>query len=335
SYDQISSDGRGLIFNVDRFIVSRDGIDLAAAVDTKTPVTLAGVDMPFRFDQGSLGISRSRIQSFGIGGDGNLPPALVGEAKASILLNFAQNTDGKLGLQAATAVLDKSADPLRCEGTQFTITVTKLGLKFVEQGGYHFYFTLSGSAEFRPSTGAFSEGLLKNLSALRIVLDEAPLASDPRVLMKHIEFQVTVDPPKRTTFFALFSFELRGVGFHPSSDAFGGSPAFSVSGQVNFTDFGDVVTPRFDFHKLWIAPPEAGKSLPRVRFDGLGVGLSLGAMGEASGTAIAVDDKLPTLFKPDVLPANVSAKGFLASGSLRIQGWASMSASMGFLELQK
>jgi hypothetical protein len=332
NYDQISSDGRGLIFNVDRFIVSREGIDLVAAVDTTSPATLAGIDMPFRFDQGSLVISRNRIQSFGIGGHGNLPPALVGEAKASILLNFARNTDGKLGLQAATAVLDKSADPLRCEGTQFTITVTKLGLKFVEQGGYHFYFTLTGSAEFRPSTGAFSQGLLKNLSALRIVLDEAPLASDPRVLMKHIEFQVTVEPPKRTNFFDVFSFELRGVGFHPASDAFGGSPAFSISGQVNLTGFGDV--PGF-VHKLWIAPPEKGKTLPRIRFDGLGVGLALGAMGEASGTAYAVDDSLPTLFEPGVLPHDVTAKGFLAQGSLRIQGWASMSASMGFLEVDK
>lgn len=333
SYDKLSTSGSSLCFEVDQFIVSRDGIDLSAQVQSN-PVTLAGVDMPFRFDKGQLSIKRSQIQTFALTGHGNLPPTLVGEAKASIELNFAQD-NGRLSLQAAKAVLDKSADPLRCEGTQFTITVTKLGLKFVQQGQYHFYFTLTGSAEFRPSSSAFTDGLLKNLSALRIVLDEAPLASDPRVLLNHIEFQVTVEPPKRSTFFDLFSFELRGVGFHPSASEFGGSPAFSISGQVNFTDFGDIVTPRFDFHKLWIAPPESGKGLPRVRFDGLGVGLSLGSMAEASGTAIAVDGKLPTLFAPDVLPANVTAKGFLASGSLRIQGWASMSASMGFLQLEK
>ncbi|UVC19345.1 hypothetical protein [Mesorhizobium onobrychidis] len=333
SYDKLSTSGSSLDFEVDQFIVSRDGIDLSAQVQSN-PVTLAGVDMPFRFDKGQLSIKRNQIQTFALTGHGNLPPALVGEAKASIELNFTQE-NGKLALQAAKAVLDKSADPLRCEGTQFTITVTKLGLKFVQQGQYHFYFTLTGSAEFRPSSSAFAEGLLKNLSSLRIVLDEAPLAADPRVLLNHIQFQVTVEPPKRSTFFDLFSFELRGVGFHPSAPEFGGSPAFSISGQVNFTDFGDIVTPRFDFHKLWIAPPERGKSLPRVRFDGLGVGLSLGSMAEASGTAIAVDDKLPTLFPPDVLPADVTAKGFLASGSLRIQGWASMSASMGFLQLEK
>ncbi|MBR1252565.1 hypothetical protein JQ634_02490 [Bradyrhizobium sp. AUGA SZCCT0240] len=333
SYDKLSTSGSTLDFEVDSFIVSRDGIDLSAQVQSN-PVTLAGVDMPFRFDKGQLAVKRSQIQTFGLAGHGNLPPALVGEAKASIELNFTQE-NGALALQAAKAVLDKSGDPLRCEGTQFTITVTKLGLKYVRQGQYHFYFTLTGSAEFRPSSNAFADGLLKNISALRIVLDEAPLASDPRVLMNHIEFQVTVEPPKRSTFFDLFSFELRGVGFHPASPAFGGTPAFSISGQVNFTDFGDIVTPRFDFHKLWVAPPERGKALPRVRFDGLGVGLSLGSMAEASGTAIAVDGKLPTLFQPDVLPADVTAKGFLASGSLRISGWASMSASMGFLQLEK
>ncbi|WP_378944050.1 hypothetical protein [Mesorhizobium sp. ANAO-SY3R2] len=332
-FDRLSSAGRGLGFTVNEFVVSRGGIDLDAAVRDE-PVTLAGIDMPFRFDKGQMSVKRSRIQSFALVGHGNLPPALVGEAKASIELNFAQ-LDGALALQAAKAVLDKTADPLRCEGTQFTISLTKLGLKFVEQGGYHFYFTLTGSAEFRPDGDSFAGGLLKNLSSLRIVLDEAPLAADPSVLLNHIEFQVPVDPPNRTNFFDLFGFELRGVGFHPAAKEFGGSPAFSISGQVNFTDFGDVVTPRFDFHKLWIAPPEAGKALPRVRFDGLGVGLSLGAMGEAFGTAIAVDGSLPTLFKPDSLPANVTAKGFLASGSLRIQGWASMSASMGFLELEK
>lgn len=338
-YDQLSSSGKGLGFSVDRFIVSRDGIELDAAVKEAEPVTLSGVDMPFRFTNGALSVRRSQIQAFTIAGYGNLPPALVGEAKASIALNFTQQNGG-LALQAATAVLDKSADPLRCENTQFSITLSKLGLKYVQQQqDYHFYFTLTGAAEFRPSSGAFANGLLKNLSSLKIVLNEAPLATDPRVLLKHIEFQVTVDPPKRSSFFDLFSFELRGVGFHPSSEAFGGSPALSISGQVKFTDFGDVVSPRFDFHKLWIAPPEQGQVLPRIRFDGLGVGLALGSMAEATGTAIAVDGELPTLvtsgLPKKVLGEGVKAKGFLASGSLNIQGWASMSASMGFLELEK
>ena len=106
-FDKLSSGGRGLGFRVDQFIVSRGGVDLNAAV-REEPVTLAGVDMPFRFDKGELSVKRSQIQSFALAGHGNLPPALVGEAKASIELNFAQR-DGALALQAAKAVLDKSA----------------------------------------------------------------------------------------------------------------------------------------------------------------------------------------------------------------------------------
>jgi hypothetical protein len=333
SYGKLSSEGRGLKFEVETFVVARDGIDLAATIKDD-PVTLAGVDMPFRFDKGSLSVKRSTIQAFSLQGHGNLPPTLVGEAKASITLNFAER-DGRLALQACEAVLDKSADPLRCEATRFTITVTKLGLKFIEQGDYHFYFTLTGSAQFHPNGDEFSSGLLKNLANLKIVLDEAPLAADPRVLLQHIEFQIPVEPPSRTNFFNIFSFELRGVGFHPAAPAFGGTPAFSISGQVNFTDFGDVVTPRFDFHKMWIAPPEKGQSLPRLRFDGLGVGLRLGSAADVYGTAVAVDGSIPTLLAPEVAPSNVTGKGFLASGSLQIKGWASMSASMGFLELEK
>lgn len=332
AYDKLSSDGRGLRFRVDRFAVARDGIDLAARV-ADDPVMLAGVDMPFRFESGELIVKRSRIQAFAIRGHGNLPPALVGEARANISLNFVQR-DGRLTVQACEAVLDKSADPLRCESTRFTITVTKLGLKFVEQGGYHFYFTLTGAAEFRPVGDEFSSGLLKHLSKLRITLDEAPLASDPRILLKHIEFQIPVEPPSRTNFFDIFSFELRGVGFHPASPVFTNSPpAFSISGQVNFTDFGDVVTPRFDFHKMWIAAPAPGQWLPRIRFDGLGVGLALGSMAQVYGTALTVDGTIPSLVPAGALPSNVTATGFLAAGSLRITGWASMAASMGFLEL--
>jgi hypothetical protein len=314
-------------------------LQVDAAVKEAEPVTLSGVDLPFRFTDGALSVRRSQIQAFTIAGYGNLPPALVGEAQAFIALNVTQQNGG-LALQAATAALDKSADPLRCENTQFSITLSKLGLKYVQQQkDYHFYFTLTGAAEFQPSSGAFANGLLKNLSSLKIVLNEAPLATDPRVLLKRIEFQVTVDPPKRSSFFGLFSFELRGVGFHPSSEAFGGSPALSISGQVKFTDFGDVVSPRFDFHKLRIAPPEQGQVLHRIRFDGLGVGLALGSMGDVTGTAIAVDGELPTLvtsgLPTKVLGEGMKAKGFLASGSVNIQGWGPISASMGFLELER
>lgn len=331
SFGALSSVGKGLCFAVSEFSVSSTGIDLRGAASAE-PVTLAGIDMPFRFSSGSIVVRRSRIQAFSLTGFGNLPPALVGEAKATILLNFGEER-GALALIAADALLDKSNDPLKCESTRFSISVTKLGLRFVRQEGYHFYFTLTGSAEFRPGKDEFTSGLLKHLRAVRITLDAAPLASDPRVLLRHIEFQVPISPGRRTSLFDVFSFELRGIGFHPASPAFNGSPALSISGQVKFTDFGDIVTPRFDFHKLWIAPAAQSGSLPRVRFDGLGVGLRLGSMAEVSGTARAVDKGTTSLFADGDLGEGITAEGFLAMGSLHIAGWVQMQAAMGFLEL--
>lgn len=334
AYKRLSADRRGLGFEVDVFKVGRDGVDLSGKIKQE-PVTLSGVDMPFRFDQGELAIERSRIREFSLKGHGNLPPALVGEAKATIKLAFTQH-DGALVVQACEAELDKSGDPLRCENTRMSLTITKLGLRFVEDGSnrdYHFYFTLTGAAQFKPNGDEFGGGLLKHLSKLKIVLNEVPLAADPRVLLNHIEFQVPVEPPDRTNFFDIFSFELRGVGFHPAASAFDGDPALSISGQVSFTKAFDTVSPRFDFHKMWVAAPRQGSFLPRVRFDGLGVGLQLGPSVHVEGTGVAVDGNLDSLYPSPLPAANLTGKGFLAAGSLRIDGWASMSANMGFLEL--
>ncbi|UVK55362.1 hypothetical protein DBIPINDM_001870 [Mesorhizobium sp. AR02] len=339
AYGKVASGGRGIVFRVDEFGLSRSGLDLGARVDPDTPVQLAGVDMPFRFDSGGLSIRNSEIQAFSIKGSGQLPPELVGEANATISISMGHGKDGSLIVQSAEAALDKSSDPIVCHGTRFTLTLSAIGFQFhdfsVEGAGYHFYFTLTGTAEFRPRSGEFTDGLLKNFGGLTITLDKAPLARDASMLMRAIEFQVAVEPKKRINFFNLFTFELRGIGFHPASPAFGGKPAMSISGQVNFVEAGDIVSPRFDFHKLWIAPPPDGDWRPQVRFDGLTVGVRFGGAASIEGTAIAVDDKLPTLFKPGALPADVTAHGFLASGKLTIKGWGQMAASMGFLELQK
>ncbi|MBI2740130.1 MAG: hypothetical protein HYX38_26740 [Rhodospirillales bacterium] len=338
-YAKVASAGRGIVFIVDAFALSRAGLDLDARVDPATPVQLAGVDMPFRFSRGSLSIKRGEIQSFAIAGAGQLPPELVGEANASIAIALGRGANGALSVLSAEATLDKSNDPIVCHGTRFTLTLSAIGLEFqdfaAEGAGYHFYFTLTGTAEFRPRPGEFTDGLLKHFGGLTITLDKAPLARDASLLARAIEFQVTVEPKKRFNVFNLFTFELRGIGFHPASPAFGGQPAMSISGQVNFVEAGDIVSPKFDFHKLWLAPPKSGQSLPQVRFDGLTVGVRFGGSASIEGTAIAVDDSLPSLYRPGALPANVTVRGFLGSGRLSIKGWGSMSAAMGFLELAR
>jgi hypothetical protein len=339
SYGQVASGGRGIVFLVDSLAISRGGLDLDAKVDHDTPVQLAGVDMPFRFDSGGLSIKRSEIQAFSIKGAGQLPPELVGEANATISISMGRGADGSLIVQSAEAKLDKANDPIVCHATRFVLTISALGFEFQnfasEGSGYHFYFTLTGTAEFRPQEGEFTDGLLKYLGSITITLDKAPLARDPSMLLRAISFQVAVVPAKRFNFFNLFNFELRGIGFHPASPAFGGKPALSISGQVNFVEAGDIVSPKFDFHQLWIAPPRQGQSLPQVRFDGLTLGIRFGGAASIEGTAIAVDDSLPSLYAPGALPKDVTVHGFLASGKMTIKGWGAMSAAMGFLELRK
>lgn len=331
TYGAVSSSGRGLVFDVPEFQVASNGLTLEANI-TPEPVTLGGVDVPFKFTSGGISIRQSKLLGGSLAGSGQLPRALIGEANANIALSLIAGEGGGIEVESAEARLDKSGDPIVCESTRFRLDITELGMGFARENAYHFYFLLTGSARFTPAKGEATEGLLKQLGNLEIQLKKAPLTSDARVLMRSISFQVKCEPPKTGNFFDIFKFELRGIGFHPSADAFGGDPAISVSGQVKFA-FGDVISSRIDCHQLYIAAPKPPSNFPRVRFDGLMVGLEIG-MASVEGTAIAVDEKLPELFSPKTLPANVTAKGFLAAGRIEIKGWAPMSASMGFLELR-
>lgn len=331
SYGSVSSSGKGLQFKVPKFQVGRGGIDLEAHIKPD-PVILGGVDVPFKFDSGYIAISGSRFSGGSLTGSGQLPQSLIGEANASIALTLAGRNNGEVVVEAATARIDKSGDPIRCTSTRFDLTITELGFDFVrEGGGYHFFFLVTGSVSFNPGKGEFTSGLLKNFGGVEIKLDKAPVAADPRVLMRAISFKVKVDPAKTIKVFGCFSFEYRSFGYHPASPAFDGDPAISMGGQMKFMKSGDKNSFRMDFHDLWCS---FGDGAPRFRCDGLAVGLSLGGV-KVEGTAITVDGNLPSLYRPGVLPANVTAHGFLASGKIEFPGWSPMTAAMGFLELRK
>lgn len=336
TYPRLGTDGRGLRFKVQEFAVAKGSFDVVAVVDSTRPVVLPGVNMPFRFSDGKLVIRRGRIEGFSLTGAGQLPPELVGEANCRIALMLGRDADGDLAVLSADAELDKSDEPIECHGTRFSLSISKLGFAFEDfgsEGGYQFYFLVTGTIAFSPKGSEFGTTFLKNLRNVKMTLTKAPLGRDMRLLLRAIDLQVTLDPKVNINLFDIFEFELRSFGFYPAAEAFDGSPALSIGGQAKFTDIGDVVSAKIDFHKMWIAPPKNGP-MPRVRFDGLGVSLSLKGAGTIEGTAITVDDQLPSLYKPDTLPPGISAQGFLASGHLRLEGWGSMGAAMGFLELQ-
>ena len=332
SYAELSSDGAGLIFDVTEFSVGRDGVTIVAAVRDQ-PVRLNGLDVPFRFTTGRIVIRKSQLVEAAVAGSGKLPRELAGDAGASIALVFAQQ-DGAITLQSASARIDKAGEPIQAHLTRFTLTITQLGLDMVRDNGIHFYFLVTGTLQFTPKPGEFDSGLLKFLKDVRITLDKAPLAGDARVLARHISFQVALNPKQRFNLFNVFSFELRGIGFHPASPKFDGNPpAMNISGQIEFADIGDVMQPKIDFHDLWIAPPKAGDALPRIRLDGLGVEIGLAGTAKLTGTVRAVDETMPTL-EGDRFPTEYKAHGFLGEGRLEMSGFATLAASFGFLEVQ-
>ncbi|WP_395698743.1 hypothetical protein [Methylocella sp.] len=333
-FEGLSSDGRGVVFDVETFKIAAGGLDLKAKV-SDNPVKLNGVDVPFRFTTGELEIKAGRLIHASVAGRGSLPPDLIGEADCTIALTFGEEAGGGIVLQSGKVDLDKKGDPIVCHSTRFTLTISDLDIAFVKDGGYHFYYLVTGSLRFSPKSGEFEDGLLKFLDGVELDLERAPLSADPRVLLKHISFQKALNPKKSFNLFNLFDFEIRGFGYHPASPKFDGAPpAVNISGQIKFVEIGDVMQPKIDFHGLWIAPPAKGKTLPRIKADGLGVDLNLKGSIHVRGAVLAVDPGT-TVEGGDLAPKGYQAYGFLGEGELAIPGWGDLAASLGFLEIER
>jgi hypothetical protein len=338
-YDRLSSSGQGIELKVTKFGIGRGGLDLEAFAENTT-ARLAGLNQAFTFTNGSLQIQAGKPIGGTLSGKGDLPPALVGEANAEIDLVFGVRGN-RFTVVSANARLKRENEPLYSSDTRFRITVDKLGLDFkdVAGGQQHFYFLLWGEASFEPRGDEFSSGLLSRLRSVAIKLDAVPLTGDASELLKHIEFQAEISPPLKASLFDIFDFEVRGIGFHPSSDLWPDRPpAMAISGQVSFLDAGDAISSEIDFHRIWITRPDPksnGSPLPRVRADGLSVLLRVGGVAQVEATAVAVDGKLPSLYTQTALPDEITAQGFLASGRIDIKGLGAYGAALGFLELSK
>lgn len=330
----LSGDGSGVVFKVTKFRVGRNGVDISAVVDDKA-VRLNGLDVPFRFRSGKFEMRGGRLLEASISGRGSLPPALVGEADCTLALTFTQTASG-IELQSGKVEIDKKGEPIVCHSTRFTLTVSDLDVGIQKDGGgWHFYFLVTGSLRFTPKPGEFESGLLAFLKDIEINLERTPLTGDARVLARHISFQKALSPKKTFNVFNLFSFELRGFGFHPASPRFDGQPAINLSGQIKFAEIGDVMQPKIDFHGLWIAPPKKGEALPRISAEGLGVDLQLSGAVKVRGSVLAVDPGTRTVESRELAPPGFDTYGFLGEGEVEIPGWGSMPAALGFLELEK
>ncbi|GAB4515279.1 MAG: hypothetical protein OHK0046_18520 [Anaerolineae bacterium] len=317
--DYTRASAEPITFAVTEFALKPKGVDLTAEV-TDRPAKLNGLNTRFRFYGTRLVITDNRIADFTLTGSGPLPPDLVGDAMADIHLQFAQR-DGSLTLIAGGAQL-RGNKLLDCKGTRFQFSVDALGLKFVNDGRFHLYFTLTGSAQFVLAAGDDREGALALLPKIKIAMVECPLTGDASVISQHVKFLIELPTPVKFSFLACFEFELRGFGFLPQAKEFDGDGAMMLSGQVKFAQgAGDVLDARIDFHNLILGLPAPGGIFPRLHFEQLAVNISMGAAFKLAAVVNFVD-------RDDI-------KGFEGEGMLEIQGLPSFAASFGFMRVRR
>jgi hypothetical protein len=308
-----------IVFAITDFALGSKGLNVTATV-TDRPARLNGLDTRFRFTDSRLVIIENKIQDFTLSGSGPLPPALVGDAMADISLQLAQR-DGALTLVSGGARL-RGSKLLHCQGTRFEFQIDALGLRFVNESGFHLYFTLTGSAQFKLAPGDDAEGALALLPTLRIDLVETPLTGDARVIAKHVKFLIELPRPLSFNFLGAFELELRGIGFVPRAEVFGGDPAMLLTGQLKFAQgAGDTPDTRVDYHRLYVGLPKPGSFLPRLHFANLPVALNLGAAFRLNGVVDFED--------------SATAKGFSGEGTLQIQGLPTFAAAFSFLRVRK
>jgi hypothetical protein len=308
-----------IVFAIQGFALTPNGINLTAEV-TDRPAKLNGIDTKFRFHGSRLEIKENRINDFTLSGSGPLPPALVGDAIADIALQFSQQ-EGNLTLVAGSAKV-KGNQLLKCQGTRFQFSLDALGLKFVNDGKFHLYFTLTGSAQFTPLPSDDSNFALALLQVIKIDLVECPLTGDARVISKHVKFLIELPKPKSFNFLGCFEMELRAIGFIPQAAEFGDDPAMELSGQLKFAQgIGDTPNSRPDLHRLIVGLPEPGSILPRIHFKELAVNLNIGEAFRLNGSVS---------FKN-----SPEEQGFGGEGTLEIQGLPTIAASFDFLRVRR
>jgi hypothetical protein len=317
-YTQLSEEGIG--FSIADFALSPKGISLTAEVLDR-PAKLNGIDTKFRFADTRLVIVENQITAFTLKGSGPLPPALVGDATADILLQLAQNEAGRLTLVSGGAQL-KGSKLLDCKGTRFQFSIDAIGLRFVYERKFHLYFTLTGSAQLKLAAGDDREGALALLPNIKIDLVECPLTGDAKVLSKHIKFLIELPKPISFNFLGAFSMELRGIGFVPQAEVFGGDGAMLLTGQLKFAQgAGDAADSRTDLHKLYVGLPKKGSIVPRLHFANLPVHLNFGSAFRLNGVVDFVDGALE--------------KGFTGEGTLAIEGLPTFAAAFAFLRVRR
>ncbi|MEM8487755.1 MAG: hypothetical protein AAF564_19545 [Bacteroidota bacterium] len=305
-------------FQITDFALTSKGLTVTADV-LDDPARLNGVDTKFRFGGSQLKIVENRIQDFTLSGSGPLPPDLVGDAMVDISMQF-QQRDGALTLVAGAAKL-RGNKILDAKATRFQFSIDAIGLKFVNDGQIHLFFTLTGTARFVLASGDDKNGALALLPTIQIDLHECPLTGDASVIAQHVSFLIELPKPVSFPIFGAYQFELRAIGFLPNFEVFDAA-AMQLTGQVKFAQGpGDTANNEPDYHALYIALPEPGSFLPRLYMDRLPLSIQMGEAFKLDGVLEFLNSDLE--------------KGFAGEGVLEIKGLPPIAASFAFLRVRK
>jgi hypothetical protein len=338
-----------LKLKVSRFVMHGGGLDLEAELVGQTKFPLNGLGTDFTFKTARLSVRNSRPSAFTLDAKGKLPPDLLGDVDSELHLSFGMKDD-KFKLLDGSLELANKGKPIRSEQTHFVFTLDGVAVRVFEDAGIlHFCAFISGSAEFKPEAAELANGMFKKLAGVKLSFTDCPVcgASDviERELQKlNLSFIVTLDEPARANLFELFKFEVRSIGLEPRCKQFDDTPAaLVIGGQVAFADTGDVVRAECDFHKIYIAPPkpDTGHSpklvtgLPRIKCEGLGVGIRLGSAFAIEGKVTAVDGMMTNVLVSAPPKDRLKGSGFMGQGRIAIEGLPPMAASFGFVEISK
>ncbi|MGH8224364.1 MAG: hypothetical protein ACREQZ_15455, partial [Woeseiaceae bacterium] len=172
-YDKLGRDS--LNFWVTRFVLGPGGLDLEADL-LSTGLRVKGLSRPFLLEKAGLRIRSSKLDYLSVEGSGRLPE-LLNEAPVRIVIAFEQrNADEPIELAEMHCELGDKDKPIFSRGARFKFEIEKLGIQFT--GDRHFFFEVTGSAQFTPDGGEFDGGLLEDLKSARIEFVRAPLSDE-------------------------------------------------------------------------------------------------------------------------------------------------------------
>ncbi|MER9650872.1 hypothetical protein [Mesorhizobium sp. M0199] len=313
--------GRGsLNFWITEFVLGPGGLDATGNLISNA-LRVKGLKNPFILEQATLRIRSSRLDYLSVSGSGVLPE-LLDEAPVKIAIAFKQGNDGRIDIDSLDAQLGDKDKPIFSRGTRFKFEIQQLGLAYrsaPDGGERHFFFELTGSAQFTPQSNEFTSGLLENLKSARLDFVRVPLTDE---FAEHISLSIELKRPIVFKVFGVFRMEIRSIGFHPKFPKFSApTAAIIIGGQVEFADTGDVIRAEIDFHAMYIGLPKPDSSVPQVYFDGLRVDIS-------TSEGFRIGGRVDT-YKSDVLD------GFAGEGTVQIPGFPELSAAFAFVRVRE